>query len=77
MEAGLDVNAEKTKFVFMSGHQTIGQEHNVKTGNKSFENKTRWLYSRLANNHTKQASSAKSVRFIRDSNLKVGIDYAY
>lgn len=56
---GLDVNAEKTKFIFMSRHQTTGQERNTKTGNKSFENETRWLYPSLANNHhTKQVSLA-------------------
>jgi hypothetical protein len=37
-EDGLQANAEKTKYMFMSCHQNAGQNHNIKTGNKSFEN---------------------------------------
>jgi hypothetical protein len=37
-EVGLEVNAEKTKYMFMSRHQTAGQNHSIKVGNKSFEN---------------------------------------
>jgi hypothetical protein len=36
-EIGLEVNAKKTKYMVMSHDQHAGQNHNVKTGNKSFE----------------------------------------
>ena len=36
MEIGLEVNAEKTKHVVMSGDQNAGQNINRQTGNKSF-----------------------------------------
>jgi hypothetical protein len=35
-EVGLEVNAEKTKYMFMSRHQNAGQNHNIKI--RSFEN---------------------------------------
>jgi hypothetical protein len=33
-EVGLEVNAEKTKYMLMSRHQNAGQNHNIKTVNK-------------------------------------------
>jgi hypothetical protein len=36
-ETGLDVKAEKTKYMFVSLEQNAGQNHNIKTGKKSFE----------------------------------------
>jgi hypothetical protein len=35
-EAGLEVNTENSKYMFMS-HQNAGQNHNGKTTNKSFK----------------------------------------
>jgi hypothetical protein len=35
---GLEVNAEKTKYMFMSHHQTAGQSNYIRVANKSFEN---------------------------------------
>ena len=35
-EIGLDVNAEKTKYMFMSRDQNAGQSHKIKMGNISF-----------------------------------------
>jgi hypothetical protein len=37
-EIGLEVNTEKTNHIFMSHHQTTGQNHYIKVTNKSFEN---------------------------------------
>jgi hypothetical protein len=37
-EFGIEVNAEKTKYMFMSVHQSAGQNHNLLIYNKSFEN---------------------------------------
>jgi hypothetical protein len=36
-EIGLEVNAEKTKYMFMSCHQTTGQSNYIRVANKSFE----------------------------------------
>jgi hypothetical protein len=36
-EAGVEVSAEKTMYVFVSPDQNVGQYHNVNTGNKSFD----------------------------------------
>ena len=36
-EIGLEVNAEKTKYMVMSQEQNAGQNHNIKIGNKSLE----------------------------------------
>jgi hypothetical protein len=36
-EIGLDVNAEKTKYVVMSRNQNAGQNHNIRIDSKAFE----------------------------------------
>jgi hypothetical protein len=36
-EIGLDVNADKTKYMVMSEDQTAGLNHSMKTNNSSFE----------------------------------------
>jgi hypothetical protein len=36
-ETGLEVNAEKTKYLVMSRDQNAGLSHNIKTDNGSFE----------------------------------------
>jgi hypothetical protein len=36
-EIGLDVNADKTKYMVMSRVQNAGRSHNIKTDNNSFE----------------------------------------
>jgi len=35
-EIGIEINAEKTKFMVMSRDQHAKQNHNIKTGNRSF-----------------------------------------
>jgi hypothetical protein len=37
-EIGLEVNAEKTKYIVMSRHQIARQNQNITRGNKSLEN---------------------------------------
>jgi hypothetical protein len=37
-KVGLDVNAEKTKYMLMSHHQNAGQHCNIKIANTAFEN---------------------------------------
>jgi hypothetical protein len=34
---GLEVNADKTKYLVMSPDQSAGRSHNIRTGNGSFE----------------------------------------
>jgi hypothetical protein len=36
-ENGLQVNADKTKYMVMSREQNVGRNHNIKTDNCSFE----------------------------------------
>jgi len=36
-EIGLEVNADKTKYMVMSRDQTAGRSHTMKTDNSSFE----------------------------------------
>jgi hypothetical protein len=43
-EIGLEVNAEKTKYMVMSCNQNAGQNHNIKIDNKSFERVEQFKY---------------------------------
>jgi hypothetical protein len=37
-EVGTEANTEKTKYMSMSRHQSVGQNHNINTDSRSFEN---------------------------------------
>jgi hypothetical protein len=43
-ENGLEVNAEKTKYMVMSRDQNAGQNHNIKIDNESFERAEQFKY---------------------------------
>jgi len=43
-ETGLEVNADKTKYMVMSGDQNAGQSHSTKTDNSSFERVEQFKY---------------------------------
>jgi hypothetical protein len=43
-EIGLEVNAEKTKYMVMSRNQNAGHNHNIKIDNKSFERVEEFKY---------------------------------
>jgi hypothetical protein len=43
-EIGLEVNAEKTKYMIMSRNQNAGQNHNMKIDNNSFERVEQFKY---------------------------------
>jgi hypothetical protein len=45
MEVGLEVNIEKTKYMLVSRDQNAGQNQDIKTGNRSFENVSQFKYS--------------------------------
>jgi hypothetical protein len=43
-EVGLEVNTEKTKYILLSHHQTAEQNHDIKMGNRCFENVKQFKY---------------------------------
>jgi hypothetical protein len=43
-EIGLEVNTEKITYMVMSRNQNTGQNHNIKTDNKSFERVEEFKY---------------------------------
>jgi ribosomal protein S2 len=43
-EVGLEVNAKKTKYMLLSRHQNAEQNHDIKIGNRCFENVTQFRY---------------------------------
>jgi hypothetical protein len=43
-EIGLEVNSEKTKYMFMSRHQTAGQNNDIRKANKFFEIMAKFKY---------------------------------
>ena len=43
-EIGLEINAEKTKYMVMSRDQNAGRNGNIETGNKSFETVEHFQY---------------------------------
>jgi hypothetical protein len=43
-EVGLEVNAEKAKYMLLPRHQNAGQNHNIKIGDRSFENVAQFKY---------------------------------
>jgi hypothetical protein len=52
-EIGLKMNAEKTKYMIMSGKQNAGQIYIIKVSNKSFEGLERFKYSGTTINKAK------------------------
>jgi hypothetical protein len=43
-DIGLEINAEKTKYMIMSRHPNSGQNHNIRIANESFENVEKFKY---------------------------------
>jgi hypothetical protein len=43
-DIGLEINAEKTKYMIMSRHPNPGQSQNIRTANESFENVAKFKY---------------------------------
>jgi hypothetical protein len=42
--AGLEINAEKTKYMIISRHQNLGKNLNIRTANESFGNVAKFKY---------------------------------
>jgi hypothetical protein len=51
-EVGLEVHTERIKRMFMSHYQNSGQNHNIKTGNRYFENVAKVKYLETACMHS-------------------------
>jgi hypothetical protein len=45
-EVGLEINVEKTKYMLLTRQQTVGQNRDMKIGNRSFENVSQFKYLR-------------------------------
>jgi hypothetical protein len=43
-EVGLEVNAEKIKYILLSGRQNAGQNHDIKISNRFFQNLAQLKY---------------------------------
>jgi hypothetical protein len=43
-DVGLEINAEKTKYIIMSCHPNSGQNQNIRTANELFENVAQFKY---------------------------------
>jgi hypothetical protein len=59
-EIGLEVNAEKTKYMVMSGDRNVGQNGNIKLDNKSFERVEQFKY--LGTTVTNQNSIQEQIK---------------
>jgi hypothetical protein len=60
METGLEVNAERTKYMDMSQDQNAGQNQNIKIDNKSFERVHQFKY--LGTSLMKQNSILEKIK---------------
>jgi preprotein translocase subunit SecD len=47
-EVGLEINAEKTKYMIMSHHPNSGQDQNIRIANESFGNVEKFRYLGMA-----------------------------
>jgi len=59
-EIGLEVNADKTKYMVMSGDQTAGRSHSMNNDNSSFERVERFKY--LGTTLTNQNSIQEEIK---------------
>jgi hypothetical protein len=50
-DAGLDVNTEKTKYMFLYHHQNAGQNHDIKIANRSCKNMAQSKYLGTTGTH--------------------------
>jgi hypothetical protein len=46
-DVGLEINAEKTKYMLMSRHPNSGQNQNIRRANESFENVAKFICLRM------------------------------
>jgi ribosomal protein S2 len=60
-KVGLEVNAEKTKYMLLSHHQNSGQNHDKKIANRSFENMAQFKYL---------GTTVTNINFIQDKSKR-------
>jgi hypothetical protein len=65
-DVGLEVNAEKTMYMLLSRHQNAGQNHNIKIGDRSFENGAQFKY--LGTTVTNQNLIGKEIKRLNSGN---------
>jgi hypothetical protein len=63
---GLEVNADKTKYMVMSRDQNAGRSHNIKTDNISFERveEFKYLGANITNQHSIQEEIKNNLTLI-------------
>ena len=59
-EIGIEVNADKTKYMVMSPDQNAGQSHNIKIDNSSFERVEQFKYL---------GTTLKNQNYIQEENM--------
>jgi hypothetical protein len=64
-DIGLELNAEKTEYIFMSREENAGQYHNIQVGNKSFERVKEFKY--LGTKLTDQSTIHEEMKSILQS----------
>jgi hypothetical protein len=59
-EVGLEINAEKTKYMLLSRHQNVGPNRDIKIANGSFENVSQFKY--LGDDSDKSKSDLEEIK---------------
>ena len=76
-ETGLEVNADKTKYMVMPRDQNAGQGHSMKSDNSSLEGveEFKYLGTTLANQNSIQEEIRSILSEIRECLLSCGADF--
>jgi hypothetical protein len=69
-EVTLEVNTEKTKHIF-SHQQIVGQNHNIKTANRFFENVAKFKYLGITGKQKGLSSCSRLVRLLHGEGLEL------
>ena len=74
-ETGVEINADKTKYIIMSRDQNAGQSHNMKTDNRSLESaeKFKYLGTTLTNQNSIQEEITSGLMSENASNFRCKI----